>query len=410
MAELASLSETGVETKDLLILAAQTIAEELSPVEDRELDSFMSYIARCCTLNVVDADERGCAQTVFASLNRRGSPLSGADIIKSDLIENSHLSASEADEAALQWEQTEDKFPRDDFAHLLDMMPFLLTGEHLLSPGDLAAFRDSVMRSGGVRKFLFEQLPRYATALKAIYNCNVTAGAASADVNRRIHGLKQVERWSWAPVAIAFIAEHAQEHERAARFFQALDAFTFAAEIGAVDNRRVEARLARALRALADDRVLLGEQALALTDVEKRKVIATLNRSRKRDRQRRLLMIRLEMSLPGGRLLSMTDDVTVEHILPKNGGPAWNEAFPDPVRRNDCANLIGNQLLVSDGQNKLAGNRSYADKRRIYFNTPGAPIFALTKDIASIEEWSHDVIEDRHERLLRTLCADWGII
>ena len=49
-------------------------------------------VARCCTLNVVDADERGCAQTVFNTLNKRGSPLSGADIIKSDLMENSGLS------------------------------------------------------------------------------------------------------------------------------------------------------------------------------------------------------------------------------------------------------------------------------------------------------------------------------
>ncbi|MBL8531210.1 MAG: DUF262 domain-containing protein [Hyphomonadaceae bacterium] len=409
MVQLAKHAETGVESKDLLCAAAQTIEDELASLDDRELDSFMSYIARCCTLNVVDADERGCAQTVFASLNRRGSPLSGADIIKSDLIENSHLGGAEADEAARKWEETEDKFPRADFAHLLDMMPFLLTGEHLLSPGDLAAFRAAVEKAGGVRSFLFEQLPRYADTLKAIESCAVSVGAASADVNRRIHGLKQVERWYWAPVAIAFVAEHAHEHERARRFFQALDCFTYAAELAAVDNRRVEARLARALRALGDDKTLFGEAALGLTPVEFRKLIATLNRSRKRDRQRRLLMIRLELALPNGNRLTMTDDVTVEHILPKNGGGVWNETFPDAVRRNDLANLVGNQILTTDEQNKRAGAKSYAEKRKIYFNTPQAPVHQLTKDIAGLEQWNPDVIEDRQERLLEALCSDWGL-
>lgn len=410
MTQLAKHVDTGVESKDLLSAAAQTIEDELSTIDDRELDNFMSYVTRCCTLNVVDADERGCAQTVFASLNRRGSPLSGADIIKSDLIENSHLGGAEADEAARKWEETENMFQREDFAHLLDMMPFLLTGEHLLSPGDLAAFRAAVEKSGGVRSFLFEQMPRYAQALKAIYNCSVVAGAASADVNRRVHGLKQVERWYWAPVAIAFIAEHAHDADRARRFFQALDCFTFAAEFAAVDNRRVEARLARALRSLDDDKVLFGESGLALSETERRKFIATLNRSRKRDRQRRLLMIRVELSLPNGHRLAMDEDITVEHILPKGGGPGWNELFPDSHRRNDLANLVGNQILTSDEQNKRAGNKPYAEKRKLYFNSPDARIFALTKDIAGIEQWNGDVIEDRQERLLQSLCGDWGLV
>jgi hypothetical protein len=149
----------------------------------------MSYVARACTLNVVDADERGCAQTVFNTLNKRGSPLSGADIIKSDLLENSKLSNTEADAAARKWEQTEDLFERENFARLLYMMPFLLTGEPLLSPGDLASFRTAVERTGGVRAFLFEQLPQYAHALRAIY-------AGSIDV-----GPRRVQSPSWRAMA-----------------------------------------------------------------------------------------------------------------------------------------------------------------------------------------------------------------
>jgi hypothetical protein len=99
------------------------------------------------------------------------------------------------------------------------MMPFLLTGEPLLSPGDLASFRTAVERAGGVRAFLFEQLPRYAHALRAIFAGSVDVGPASAEVNRRIALMKEVQEWDWAPCAIAFLAEHARRTGTRAPFF-----------------------------------------------------------------------------------------------------------------------------------------------------------------------------------------------
>lgn len=411
MAELAQHGETGVEPKDLLIGAAKTIESELARTDDRELDNLLSYVARACTLNVVDADERGCAQTVFNTLNRRGSPLSGADIIKSDLLENSKLSSAEADAAARKWEQIEDRFKHEDFAHLLYMMPFLLTGEALLSPGDLGAFRNAVDRAGGVRVFLFEQLPRYADALHAIFTGSIDVGPYSAEVNRRVKVMKQVEAWDWAPAALAFLAEYASQHERARRFFQALDRFAFACELSVIDNRAQEKRYERAVRGVGDDKQLYGDKgALELTHAEHLKFIATLNRSRKRDRQRRLLLIRIESALPGGSQLAMDSDATVEHILPKGGSPWWNERFPDSALRSELANLLGNLTLITYDQNKVADIKPYPDKKRIYFSTPGAPIHALTKSLASTDEWTLEMIERRHEDLVRILCEDLGLV
>jgi hypothetical protein len=371
-------------------------------------------VARCCTLNVVDADERGCAQTVFNTLNRRGSPLSGADIIKSDLLENSKLSNKEADDAARKWEQIEEMFEREHFAHLLEMIPFLITGERLLAPGDLAAFRAAIDRAGGVKMFLFEQLPRYAQALRSIFACSIEAGQASIEVNRRVKLMKQVRQWDWAPAAIAFLADHASEHERVRRFFQALDRFAFACELSVIDDRLQEGRYARMIRHRADDKQLYGHGgqrgALELTDIEQMKFIETLNRSRKRDGQRRLLMMRLEAALPNGSLLDMHSDVTVEHILPKAGGPWWNDRFPDKRMRGEAANLLGNLTLVNHAQNTAADTKSYADKRKIFFNWPHAPIHALTRDLVGMEDWTLRAIEERHERLVRVLCEDWGLV
>jgi hypothetical protein len=165
------------------------------------------------------------------------------------------------------------------------------------------------------------------------------------------------------------------------------------------------------MKGVGDDKLLYGPRgALELTEGEHMRFIDTMNRSRKRDRQRRLLLMRLEAAMPGGHLLEMTDDVTVEHVLPKSGGGWWNERFPDSGMRNEAANLLGNLVLITYAQNSFADNKPYAEKRKIFFNTPNAPICALTRDIVGIEEWSLPAIEERHERLVRILSEDWGLV
>ena len=106
----------------------------------------------------------------------------------------------------------------------------------------------------------------------------------------------------------------------------------------------------------------------------------------------------------------MTDDATVEHILPRAGGPDWG-LFSNPAMRADVANLIGNLTLISYDQNKEADAKGYAEKRKLYTSFRGnPPIHALTRDIESISSWTMDAIEARQERLISRLCADWGLV
>ncbi|MBY0563968.1 MAG: DUF262 domain-containing HNH endonuclease family protein [Hyphomonadaceae bacterium] len=410
LAALGRQGESSIESQELIASASRAIDAELSDLTAEELLDFLTYVARCCTLNVVDAEERGCAQTVFNTQNKGGSPLSGADMIKSDLLENAGLSDNEADAAALRWEQIEDMFERENFARLLYMLPYLLNGQPMLSTGDMGAFRAEVERTGGVRAFLFDHLPRYAEALRSIFNGSVDAGPASADVNRRIHLLRQVESWDWAPAALAFLANYDGDHESARRFFEGLDRFTFACELSVVDVRVQQRRFSAAVTYCRDEKGLFGQEGvLNFSEAEHTKFIDTLNKSRKRDRMRRLLLIRLEAAMPGGRLLSITDDVTVEHILPRANVPWWAQRFPNPKARLEFANLLGNLTLVSLAQNTAADTKPFPEKRRIYFHTKGAPVFALTRDFEGEMDWTEQVIEARHQRLVRTLCEDWGV-
>lgn len=414
IATMTTMSETGITSKDLMITAACTIQEELGDVDDRELDQFMSFVARCTTMNVVDAHERGGAATVFATVNDRGLELSAADNFKCELLENSGLTETQADAAAHKWEELEDLLGRHRFSVLLNWTPFLLTGERLLSPGDLGAFRAAIQETGGVRNFLFDRLPRFARALSEILNEDVNCGPVSKDINRRIKMMKLVDRqwdrWDWLPAAIAFLSEHSSQSERARRFFQALDRFAFACEFAVVEKRGQQRRFARAMRGVSDDKALYGPKgALELTPTEHLKFIDRLNRSGKKAGPRRLLMLRLEAALPGGSMLDFDADASVEHVLPEAGGPEWDGIFPDKQLRYEICDLPGNLVLVKRDQNTAAGNRGYQTKRDIYFTWPNAPIHALTRDIESIREWTLDVIYERQERLVRILCDDWDL-
>ncbi len=416
MAELADHRETGSDSKDHIIRAAGTIADELGGADREELDAFLSYVCRCATFNVVFADERGSAATVYNTVNDTGLELSAADNIKCDLLENSGLSDGDADAAARKWEQLEDELGRRHFATLLNLMPFLLTGEELISPGDLGAFRTQVELSGGVYTFLFDKLPRYAQALLEIFNGDVDVGAASADVNRRIKLMMQIEHWQWAPAALAFLAEHRGEPERARRFFLGLDRLAFASELSVVQPRDQVRRFAAAARHAGDEEVLFGARASAnaprvfeLTEKEKGALVERLNASPKRHRGTRLLLMRVEAALEGGSVLSLSDDATVEHILPFGAAPWWSEWFPDKALREDLANVLGNLLLVTHRQNQEADNKPYREKLEVYFNRP-APIHALTRDIEGVHDWTLKAIGARQERLVRILCEDWDLV
>ena len=149
--------------------------------------------------------------------------------------------------------------------------------------------------------------------------------------------------------------------------------------------------------------------ALDLTEAEYRKLVAHLNHARRRDRQRRLLLIRIEAALPNGGLVDMTGDSTVEHILPKGSHPWWNERYPDPRRRGEVCNLLGNLTLITREQQGLADTAPFPDKRRVYFETPGAPIWQMTEMLRSVPEWTYEAIERRTYEMISHLLNDWGL-
>jgi len=412
---LAEAEGTVTDSQGLLCAAAEVICRLLDGMSTTQLDAFATYICRATLFNIIDAGERGAALTVFNAMTRAGRLPSGPDVLKSELLERAQLSDEEAEAAARQWETLEDEMGRDAFAYLIEIVPQLLFGEPILSPGDLGAFRRAIEERSSPQEFLQRQLPQFGAALRAVSNATVDAGPHTKDVNRRILCMHNTPSKSWQALVVRFLAEFGHDHDAFATFVRGMDLLTFAMALNRIEEDK-DARLARVWRAGADKKKLYGPGgAVSLTLSESRALLARIRGPFRRDSKtdsglRRVLLARMNAALPGGAVPNVRgDDVTVEHILPPSGGRSWEPNFPTPELRSRYAHLLGNWILLTRAQNKIAARKSYAEKRDLFFKTPGAPIWAITRDIESIEEWTWEAIDRRHSRLIAVLAQDLGI-
>lgn len=400
------------DSQTLICQAVETIEETLATLDLETLDQFIRFIARCATFDVMIADERGGAATIFPTMNNRGRSLSGPDILKQELLERSGLADAQADEAALLWEGLEDRLGRNAFSQLVgEILPIIFNGEQLRAPGDLNALRAAIQKRGPPKVFLTELLPRYGAALVELRQAAVKAGALSADVNRRIRRLLTLPETLWLAPAVAFLADHRTTPQRTLRFFKALEAMGLASYLNALRSDRKERRFARILQSMGEDQRLFGAQQLALSQAEHDALLGRINvQKRGESGHRRVVVLWLNAALPGGESLGLDDDATVEHILPTNPNADWLRAFPIKDQRRELCDILGNFVLIGAAKNDRLGNRSFSIKMKEYFAEDGEPIFALTRDIKGATEWTPEMIRARHERLVRILAEDLGLI
>ncbi len=99
---------------------------------------------------------------------------------------------------------------------------------------------------------------------------------------------------------------------------------------------------------------------------------------------------------------------TIEHIFPQNPAPggAWKGKLKKRARLDKHVNRIGNLLLLPPNLNSKAGNRSFAEKKRIYKKAEGLRIVMA---VLRKKDWTQDAIDQRERHIsafLRESFAD----
>ena len=98
---------------------------------------------------------------------------------------------------------------------------------------------------------------------------------------------------------------------------------------------------------------------------------------------------------------------TIEHVLPKSDKHLVGWAGFDAQTHSENVYCLGNLTLLSGGDNKPgdAANRSFSKKKEIYSNSA----IPLTRELASIEEWSPRAIQRRQRRLAKVAAKVWDL-
>ena len=380
---------------------------DMSPEAQRELaDTIRNKVV---LVKVVVEDWDG-GYNVFRVLNTRGKAPNSHDIIKTDLLENAHLTQEEADAFSREWSEHESRLSGSGFDDLLNQISTLYARKTRKGASE---FRKAVINrsSGGTREFLSKELPAYVDAYVTISTGKGQFGNMTSQVTECLNHLRLIDHQLWRAPALKFLVNHNGSPENAYAFFKSLERFAYGAMMSITEQRSRQRRYQKIADSADNPRALLSDSGpLALSREERREISSRLRSRFGAFAQRRAIALRMNAEIDGGIALGPDDGATVEHVLPKNipDGSPWHNSWPNPAVHRDLVDTIGNFALLSQSTNQKADNLSFEEKKALYF-IDGEPEFALTRDIKDKVAWTPDVVRTRTEHLAEIMENAWQL-
>jgi hypothetical protein len=372
-------------------------------VERRRLTDFL--LDRCCVVHVATADiDR--AYRMFMVLNASGKPLSRDDILKATLLGN--LPASVTAHCVAIWDLAKERLGEDFeslFSHIRAMYG---------RPGSqvIAGVNEIARENGGAQHFIEHVLQPAARIFDDIRNARHDGSSRSATIVQYLRYLGLHTFADWKPPAMLWWLRNGEDTQGLARFLRRLDRLAFGIRILAIGGSKRRRRFDAVASAVRDDKDLDGPQSpLEFTRQELRTIQHNLRdlHARNPSTAKQLLLRLADIAAGEPVSLSLPEDMTVEHVLPRklSMSSQWREWFPDPDVREQCTESLGNLLLVTKAQNDRASNHDFAHKLDVYFNTRNAPDVVINQDLRTRTEWKAREIKAREAELLQHIEALW---
>ncbi|MEL7033257.1 MAG: DUF262 domain-containing HNH endonuclease family protein [Pseudomonadota bacterium] len=379
----------------------------MSPEAQRELADTIKN--RILLVKVVVEDWDG-GYNVFRVLNTRGKAPNTHDIIKTDLLENAHLTPEEADAYSREWSEHESRLSGSGFDDLLNQISTLYARKTRKGASE---FRKAVINRsiGGTREFLSKELPAYVDAYVTISTGECEFGNLTPQITECLNHLRLIDHQLWRAPALKFLVNHNGSPEIALSFFRSLERFAYGAMMAITEQRSRQRRYQKIADNADNARVLLSDSGpLALSREERREISNRLRSRFGAFAQRRAIALRMNAEIEGGVPLGPDDGATVEHVLPKNlpEESPWRNAWPNQSVHRDLVDTIGNFALLSQSTNQKADNLSFMEKKALYFAGESTE-FALTQDIEDKVAWTPDVTRSRTEHLSKIMENAWQL-
>jgi hypothetical protein len=405
-AQLDNDAQVNVRANALLLL------RRLQALSAQERQHFARFLLVRCFVIVVSTRDQKSAYRIFSVLNDRGLDLSYTDILKAEII--GKLSATMQEEYTEKWEQIEEELGREGFNELWAHIRTIAVKDKTRTT-ILEEVRQHVKPGANPAGFIDDQLVPLGAAFDVVRAENYESAVKAEAVNGVLADLNRIDNRDWMPPALVYVVQFGKEPEKLLSFLQ---------------NLERQAAIMLILRFNVNDRIerykmILQELEAGRTPFAPESPVLENDASERQDakralngdvylvtKTRALILTRLDRLISATAAKYDVEKVTVEHVLPQQPatGSMWEQWFPDVKLRDEWVHKVANLVLLTQRKNSEAQNYDFQVKKKKYFTGKnGVALFALTSEVLNVDAWTPDVLAERQQRLVQTLCHEWRI-
>lgn len=372
----------------------------LSKYDQSTLKKISEYLEKQVYLVFISAEKFESALRLFNVLNSRGIPLGNSDLIKSHLYGQVNNSAK----FEQSWEDIETNIGIANMDVFWGHIRTSLVGEKART--SLFVGISEYLKS---EKATPENFIQTAVDASSIYSKIIKNRLEPPSVRKYIFSLLQVNHDDWIPPLLAFLSttNHRQDFTPL-KFISLLEKITYQAWVHGKyrDHRNYfYYQLIKAIK---------GSSTESIRSVFNNNLNKTLGSSLDENVYGRgfvkALLLRIEAEQQDDSVEKIFNGpITVEHVLPQNmSDPYWTERF-SAEDHQDWVHKLGNLTLLSGSKNSSAQNSDFEKKKIIYSERNKKVSFDLTKEICQKQNWSVQIIKNRHENLVEQALKIWTI-
>jgi hypothetical protein len=380
----------------------------------KRFNNFFTFLFTRVSIVLITTADFETAYFIFETLNNRGLPLTGRDLLRNFLIKQ--LAEAKHSDPADAWVKLE-----ADFALTEDFI-----GRWVESTKAAQQRTSAFNEMGKIYEKSFHDAPGKPKALVfydslrrdlAYYSLGVEADTriSSLVIRNKVNLIYRMGNERYSMNLLLALFRHyrydGEDNVEIADFLRYYERWMLHVLL-APGVRFSNSNVYRAIRELKDGAAAEAKAAFDLSK-DQRKMLLDVIKGDLLDNGTAKLLIAAyvwheEVQNPDDvatQQLSF-DKSTLEHIIPqnpdKNGG--WHRDLT-PAFRKEYTYKLGNMTLLTGKMNSGAKNYDFAKKQQIYKKT----VLPITRELAGLASITPDYIEERHKRIVLGIRSELGL-
>lgn len=390
-----------------LLEGLRRVREAYGGAQSSFAQELAGFMLNQCHVILITADSVDDAYRLFRSVNTLGEPLTDADLARAELLGAQGLTDQERVRLRDAWDAAEDELGLEDLRSYVETVADIVMPE-LQDEILLTKLRKIIGNPARIVPFR-TRLGEFLISYVKLKSASLSFECDSIDINRVVRCLLALKNEEWVPLALLWLTGHRSGMETY-RFLRALDALMHGMLVLGMTKSERTKRLNRVKQGIIEGWVLSrAGSELFLKAHEINKLKATLESPIAPNKAYlKPLLLRLNAEMTAREFQPLfPDNLTLEHVLPQKPKPqsVWVQKFPEPKRRKQLSELIGNYALLTQKMNPQGSNSDFRRKKQIYFDFRDHQNFALTAQISQYDDWDEEIILER-QRMLMELASN----